>query len=143
MTDVVDRATRSRMMAGIRGRDTKPELVVRKYLHKLGFRYRITPRDLPGHPDIVLPKYRTAVFVHGCFWHRHDNCRFAAVPSTNREFWQAKFKANVARDKRVSDQLESAGWRVIIVWECQVTPARLQLLTEELRSGLRGAGAQP
>ncbi|MGS1015063.1 very short patch repair endonuclease [Rhodanobacter sp. UC4448_H15] len=134
MTDVVDRATRSRMMSGIRGRDTKPEIIVRKYLHARGLRYRIAPKNLPGKPDIVLPKYRTVVFVHGCFWHRHHGCRYAATPASNRDFWQAKFKQNLARDTRVRTQLEKHGWKVLIVWECEVSLGRLQLLVDEIQS---------
>ncbi|MGB5852986.1 MAG: DNA mismatch endonuclease Vsr [Rhodanobacter sp.] len=134
MTDIVDRATRSRMMSGIRGRDTKPEIIVRKYLHARGFRYRIALKDLPGKPDIVLPKHRTVVFVHGCFWHRHPGCRYAATPSSNRDFWQTKFKQNLARDARAQTQLEKHGWKVLIVWECEVSTERLQLLASEIRS---------
>ena len=132
MADVVDRATRSRMMSGIRGRDTKPELAVRKYLHAHGLRYRIASKDLPGKPDIVLPKYRAVVFVHGCFWHRHEGCRFTTTPATNRNFWQRKFDANVARDKRSYEQLASLDWRVIIIWECELTTERLQALLADI-----------
>ncbi|GAA0890282.1 very short patch repair endonuclease [Rhodanobacter soli] len=134
MTDIVDRATRSRMMSGIRGRDTKPEIIVRKYLHAQGLRYRIAPKDLPGKPDIVLPKYHTVVFVHGCFWHRHPGCRYAATPASNRDFWQIKFKQNLARDIRVRSQLAKHGWKVLIVWECEVSTERLQWLVSEIRS---------
>lgn len=133
MTDVVDRATRSRMMSGIRGKDTKPELIVRKYLHRAGLRYRIAPKGLPGRPDIVLPKYDTVVFVHGCFWHRHKNCRFAATPKTNIEFWQSKFDMNVARDKHVTSQLRQAGWHVYVVWSCSITEAKLSALVRRIR----------
>lgn len=134
MTDIVDRATRSRMMSGIRGRDTKPEVMVRKHLHAQGLRYRIAPKSLPGKPDIVLPKYRTVVFVHGCFWHRHHGCRYAATPASNKDFWQIKFEQNLARDARVRSQLAEQGWRVLIVWECEVSTERLQLLVGEIRS---------
>lgn len=134
MADIVDRATRSRMMSGIRGRDTKPELVVRKYLHAHGLRYRIAPKNLPGKPDIVLPKYRTVVFVHGCFWHRHDECRYAATPSTNSSFWQGKFKENVVRDARTNRLLVEAGWRVFVVWECEVTTRKLRWLLKGIHS---------
>lgn len=134
MADIVDRATRSRMMSGIRGRDTKPELVVRKYLHAHGLRYRIAPKDLPGKPDIVLPKYRTVVFVHGCFWHRHPGCKYAATPSTNPDFWQRKFQTNVVRDERIRESLQQAGWRVLIIWECEIAPRRLALLLRRVRS---------
>jgi DNA mismatch endonuclease (patch repair protein) len=122
------------MMSGIRGRDTKPEIIVRKYLHARGLRYRIAPKNLPGKPDIVLPKYRTVVFVHGCFWHRHHGCRYAATPASNRDFWQAKFKQNLARDTLVRTQLEKHGWKVLIVWECEVSLGRLQLLVDEIQS---------
>lgn len=133
MADVVDRATRSRMMSGIRGRDTKPELTVRKYLHAHGLRYRIAQKSLPGKPDIVLAKYRTAVFVHGCFWHRHDGCRYATTPATNPDFWQRKFDVSVARDKRVCQQLANLGWNTIVVWECELTTGSLQELVADIR----------
>lgn len=118
MTDIVDKQTRSRMMAGIRGKDTSPELALRRALHALGFRFRLHSRTLPGRPDLVFPKYRAAVFVHGCFWHRHAGCRYATSPSTRPEFWHAKFESNVSRDRKVRSRLVEAGWRVAIVWEC-------------------------
>lgn len=142
MTDVVDRATRSRMMSGIRGRDTKPEVMVRKYLHRRGFRYRIASNKLPGRPDIVLPKYRTAIFVHGCFWHRHPGCRYAAMPSTRKQFWQDKFRQNVARDKRVIRELEELGWRVVVVWECSIGTATLNELAEEITHGTKNGAPE-
>lgn len=119
MTDVVDALTRSRMMSGIRGRDTLPELTVRRALHSAGLRYRVDVRSLPGRPDIVFPSRLVAIFVHGCFWHRHQGCRFATTPATRPEFWQTKFAQNVARDERVRRQLEAAGWAVVTVWECE------------------------
>lgn len=134
MADVVDRATRSRMMSGIRGRDTKLELVVRKYLHAHGLRYRIAPKDLPGKPDIVLPKYRTVVFVHGCFWHRHEGCRYATTPATNPDFWQNKFGENIARDERVNNLLIEAGWRIFLIWECEIAPRKLRWLLKNIRA---------
>lgn len=137
MADAVDRATRSRMMAGIRGRDTNPELVVRKYLHAHGLRYRVAATNLPGKPDITLPRYGAVVFVHGCFWHRHPGCRFAAMPSTNVEFWQNKFGANVVRDKQVSKLLTDAGWRVFVIWECEVSAQKLRKLLAEIRKHTR------
>lgn len=118
MVDVVDQATRSRMMSGIRGKNTRPEMVVRQFLHAHGFRYRLHARNLPGSPDIVLPKWMVAVFVHGCFWHRHQGCRFTTTPGSNAERWQTKFEENVARDRRDIRQLVSTGWAVIILWEC-------------------------
>lgn len=108
------------MMSRIRGSDTKPELAVRRWLHRRGYRFRLHRRDLPGRPDIVLPSLRTVVQVHGCFWHRHQGCRLAYTPKTNVYKWQSKFEENVARDKRDVEALAELGWRVIIVWECEV-----------------------
>ena len=124
MVDVVDKATRSRMMAGIHGKDTKPELIVRSFLHRTGLRFRLHAK-LPGKPDIVFPKYRTVVFVHGCFWHRHEGCRHATTPANNAAFWQEKFAANVRRDATVKQKLEELGWRVLIIWSCELDESRL------------------
>lgn len=118
MADIVDSQTRSRMMAGIRGKDTQPELVLRRALHGHGFRYRLHARDVAGRPDLVLKKYRAIIFVHGCFWHRHENCRLATTPATRPEFWADKFAANVARDRAVQESLLAEGWRVATIWEC-------------------------
>jgi len=118
VTDIVDQQTRSRMMAGIRAKDTKPELALRRALHARGFRFRLHSKKVHGRPDIVLPKYRAVVFVHGCFWHRHEGCRYTTTPSTRQEFWQAKFTANIARDAAVRGRLLEDGWRVATVWEC-------------------------
>lgn len=120
MSDIVDAATRSRMMSGIRGRDTKPELVVRRFLHRQGFRFRLHDKRLPGRPDVVLPKHRTVIEVRGCFWHSHRGCRYAAKPKTNAPFWEAKLRGNVERDARNTAALEAAGWRVLVIWECEV-----------------------
>ncbi len=111
---------RSWNMSRISGRNTKPELEVRHLLHRLGYRFRLHRHDLPGTPDIVLPKYRTVIFVHGCFWHRHADCRYAYMPKSNVDFWNKKFSANVKRDAKVHRSLEQAGWQVVIVWECQL-----------------------
>jgi DNA mismatch endonuclease, patch repair protein len=108
-------------MSRIRGKDTKPELTVRRLIHSLGFRFRLHRRDLPGAPDIVLPRLRRVIFVHGCFWHRHAGCRFAYNPKTNREFWQTKFDANVARDVRSLRSLRARGWSAEVVWECELS----------------------
>lgn len=118
MVDVVAPEVRSRMMASIRGRDTRPEIVVRRHLHALGFRYRLHQKDMPGTPDIVLPKYRAAIFVHGCFWHGHPGCRFATVPATRTQFWKSKISANQMRDSAAAFMLLESGWRVATVWEC-------------------------
>jgi len=118
MVDVVDRSTRSRMMSGIRSKNTSPELKLRRALHRLGFRYRLHRRDLPGTPDIVLPKWKAIVEVQGCFWHRHTGCALAAEPDDPTGRWAAKFKANVERDARNRLQLEKLGWRTLLVWEC-------------------------
>lgn len=134
MADIVDRKTRSRMMAGIRGADTRPEIAVRSFLHRRGFRFRLRARELPGRPDIVLPKYGAVVFVHGCFWHRHPNCRFAYVPKTRRAFWLDKFAENVERDRAVARRLRDLEWRVFVVWECEITEARLLRMCEKIRS---------
>ena len=118
MPDIVDRATRSRMMAAIGSRNSVPEVVLRQTLHARGLRYRLHDRTLPGTPDLVFPRFRAVCFVHGCFWHRHSGCRFATTPATREEFWEAKFRANVERDRRNQGDLLESGWRVAIVWEC-------------------------
>jgi DNA mismatch endonuclease (patch repair protein) len=120
VADVVDAATRSRMMSGIRGKDTKPEMEVRRALHAAGFRFRLHRRDLPGAPDVVLPGLRAAIFVHGCFWHMHKGCRYSKIPSTRAEFWKAKLEGNAKRDRLAKRELLAAGWRVLVVWECTV-----------------------
>lgn len=120
MADIVDRKTRSRMMSGIRGKNTRPELVLRRALHALGLRYRLHAPGLPGRPDIVLAKHHAVIQIQGCFWHRHDACEFATSPSSNVEFWNAKFEGTVRRDKRNLAALRQLGWRVAIVWECEI-----------------------
>ena len=119
MTDIVDPATRSRMMAGIRNRDTAPERAVRRELYGLGIRYRLHNGKLPGRPDIVIGRLRTVIFVHGCYWHRHPGCRLAYTPKSNVEFWLAKLEGNAARDARNQDRLTELGWQVIVIWECE------------------------
>lgn len=118
MADVVDKSTRSRMMSGIRGKDTKPEKVIRSALHSAGFRYRVHASDLPGKPDLVFPKYKAVLLVHGCFWHRHPGCWWSTTPSSNSEFWSAKFAQNIQRDAQNILNLRKLGWRVAVVWEC-------------------------
>lgn len=107
-------------MSKISGKETKPEIKVRKYLFSKGFRYRKNNKNLPGKPDITLPKYKTVIFVHGCFWHNHEGCKAAALPQANREFWENKLRGNAARDRAVQEKLRNAGWRVIVVWQCQI-----------------------
>ncbi|MGN6120550.1 MAG: very short patch repair endonuclease [Rhodanobacter sp.] len=124
--DIVDRSTRSRMMSGIRGKDTKPELLIRRGLHALGYRYRLHHPGLPGRPDLVLARHKAVVFVHGCFWHGHD-CSLFRLPSTRTNFWKDKIRGNHERDDCAVANLMSQGWRVAVVWEC----------------ALRGAGARP
>lgn len=105
-------------MSGIRAKDTRPEMLVRRELHRLGFRFRLHDPRLPGKPDLVLRKHSAVIFVHGCYWHRHEGCRYATTPATRREFWLTKFEANVQRDRREQESLRAAGWRVFVVWEC-------------------------
>lgn len=118
MADIVSPEKRSRMMAGIRGKNTRPEMIVRRTLFSAGYRYRLYRKDLPGTPDIVLPKYRCVIFVNGCFWHGHENCRLFRLPKSNTEFWRAKIEGNIARNRQKYDALAERGWRIIIVWEC-------------------------
>ena len=122
MADIVTRHVRSRMMAKIRNRDTNPELVLRHKLHQAGFRYRLHVKNLPGTPDIVLPKHRAAIFVHGCFWHGH-NCKLFRWPASRQDFWRAKITGNRLRDARARELLLEAGWRVLTVWECALKRA--------------------
>lgn len=117
--DPLTKAQRSAMMARIGPRDTAPERVVRSALHKRGYRFRLHSRELPGTPDIVLPKYRAVIYVHGCFWHRHTGCRYATTPGTNKTFWAAKFAANVMRDRRTLRAVRRLGWTPLVVWECE------------------------
>ena len=131
MTDIVNSQRRSEMMSRIRGRDTAPELAVRRIAHKLGLRFRLHRKDLPGRPDLIFPKHRLAVFVHGCFWHRHDGCRYAYTPKSRTAFWTHKFTDNIARDRRNEKTLLDLGWRVLIIWECETRDA------ENIRQKLR------
>ncbi|MCP8939921.1 very short patch repair endonuclease [Alsobacter sp. SYSU M60028] len=114
---MIDQQTRSRMMAGIRGKDTRPELAIRKALHALGFRYRLHARDIPGRPDMAFPRYRAVIFVHGCFWHGHD-CALFRLPGTRTEFWAGKIAGNRTRDAKVAAELDTARWRHLTIWEC-------------------------
>ena len=131
MTDKLSPERRSWNMSRIKSRNTGPELIVRSALHRLGYRFRLHRRDLPGSPDIVLPRHRTVIFVHGCFWHRHRGCRQTTTPRTRTEFWKEKFAANVERDKKKTRQLEKLGWRVVVIWGCETSDPEM-LATEIL-----------
>lgn len=137
MADVVDKQTRSRMMSGIRGKNTKPELRLRKALHAEGFRYVLHDRRLPGRPDIVLPRWNAVIEVHGCFWHRHEGCRYTTTPATRSEFWAKKFAANIARDRRNLEKLQKAGWRTAVIWECWLREKEINELTNRISSWIR------
>lgn len=119
MTDIVSPEKRSEMMSRIQGRNTAPEIAVRSLLHRMGYRFRLHRRDLPGRPDVVLPKHHVVVFVHGCFWHRHSGCRFAYTPKTRKKFWKEKFEGNIERDRKVQRELRKQDWKVVVVWECE------------------------
>ncbi len=120
MADSHTRKQRSYNMSRIHGKDTKPEEIVRHYLFSRGLRYRKNDRRYPGSPDIVLPRYNAIIFVNGCFWHRHKNCKYATIPKTNTEFWKTKFENNISRDKKNYSNLKKSGWNVLIVWECEL-----------------------
>ena len=111
---------RSRNMSAIKSKNTKPEIKVRKILHSMGYRFRLHRKDLPGSPDIVLPKYKTIIFVHGCFWHRHENCKYASTPKTRPAFWESKFNENIKRDRTNQNNLIKLGWKVLVIWECEL-----------------------
>ena len=146
MTDVFSEEKRSYVMSCVSSKDTKPEKIVRSFLHRAGFRFRLHARDLPGKPDVVLPKHKTAIFVHGCFWHRHPGCKRATTPKTRREFWMEKFKKNVRRDNLNQKKLKELGWEVIVVWACKLEKIKsreealqnlVRTLTQFPRSGSR------
>ena len=110
---------RSRNMSSIKSKNTKPEIAVRKLLHSMGYRFRLHGKYLPGSPDIVLPKYKTVIFVHGCFWHRHKDCKYATTPKTREEFWNNKFRSNVERDLEIQENIKNIEWRSVVIWECE------------------------
>lgn len=135
MADIVSSEQRSKNMAAIHSKNTRPEIYLRKLLFTEGYRYRIAEKSIPGHPDIFLRKYNTAIFVHGCFWHRHLGCKYAYMPKSRVEFWKKKFDDNIRRDKNVINELDAAGIRVIIVWECTIR--RMQKSEDEKYRVLR------
>ena len=110
---------RARNMSAIKSKNTKPEIAVRKLLHSMGYRFRLHRKDLPGSPDIVLPKYKTVIFVHGCFWHRHENCKYASTPKTRKEFWNKKFTENKKRDLEIQEKIKNLDWKSVVIWECE------------------------
>lgn len=132
--DIVSRERRSAMMAAIASRNTMPELAVRRAAHRLGLRFRLHRRDLPGSPDLVFPGRRTALFVHGCYWHRHNGCKYAYTPKSNVEFWLNKLQTNVARDIRTKQELEDGGWNVVVIWECETKDDKVivEILTRQI-----------
>jgi len=138
MADVHNKATRSYNMSRIKGKDTKPEMLVRKFLHAQGFRYRLHVKNLPGKPDIVLPKYKTVIFIHGCFWHGHEHCKYYVIPKTRTEWWVNKINSNIANDTKAVAALKEEGWKIITLWECQLKPKQaaksLELVVSRLRS---------
>lgn len=136
MTDRISAEKRSWNMSRIRGKDTKIEVLVRSWLFSRGFRFRKNDRRYPGTPDIVLPKYRTVVFINGCFWHRHEGCRYATTPKTRTDFWTKKFERNVENDRIHRAQLEEMGWNVIVIWECELKKDRFEETMQKLESEL-------
>lgn len=142
MTDVLTPEQRQFNMSRIRGKDTKPEMLIRRGLHARGLRYRLHDRSLPGRPDLVFPKYRTAVFIHGCFWHAHG-CSLSKLPATRQDFWQAKLGANAARDRKAVDALRAGGWRVLVIWECALRGSARQkesVVLERAATFIEGTG---
>lgn len=132
MSDVHDKETRSYNMSRISGKDTKPEMIVRKFLHSNGFRFRLHVKDLPGKPDIVLPKYNTIIFVHGCYWHAHEGCKYFKIPKTRTEWWKNKLYSNKERDEGNIKELKEIGWKVIVIWECKLKPDIFQETLEHV-----------
>jgi len=137
MTDVHNKKTRSYNMSRIKGKNTKPEMLVRKFLHKNGFRYRVNYSKLPGKPDIVLPKYKTVIFINGCFWHGHKGCKFFVVPKTRTEWWKEKINGTIERDKIKIKELEKMGWNIKTLWECELNPEKRTKTLEDLLVFLR------
>ena len=139
MADIISEEKRSWNMSRIRGKDTKPELAVRSLLHKMGYRFRLHRRDLPGKPDIVLKKYSTVIFVHGCFWHRHKDCKYAYMPKSRVKFWKEKFAGTIKRDREHQRQLKELGWEVHVIWECETKDMnRLIKMTNKISQEING-----
>ena len=121
-------------MSHVKGKNTKPEIMVRKFLFEHGYRYRLHRKDLPGKPDIVLPKYKTAIFINGCFWHGHKDCKYFTLPETNSEFWRSKIDSNIKRDKESHEELSKLGWKVIDIWQCNLKKDKVQTLENLIKS---------
>lgn len=137
MADVHTRAQRSYNMSRIKGKNTKPEMLVRRFLHSQGYRYRLHAKNLPGKPDIVLPKYKTVIFVHGCFWHGHQGCKYYVVPKTKTDWWLNKINGNIANDHKKKLAIQELGWRVITLWECDLKPAFIEQSLSKLITQIR------
>ena len=133
--DTISKEHRSWNMSRIQGKNTKPEIVVRKLLHSMGYRFRLHRKDLPGKPDIVLPKYKTVIFVNGCFWHRHEGCKYAYHPKSRIEFWENKFKGTILRDQNAYIELEKLGWKVVVMWECEIKDVErvIEIINEKIK----------
>lgn len=139
MADKVRKKVRSRNMSAIKGKNTKPEMIVRRFLHHKGYRFRLHRKDLSGKPDITLARYKTVIFVHGCFWHQHSNCKNAVMPKTHVSFWEDKLNGNIVRDKKNTLLLQGKGWQVLTIWECEVTSeSNMEKLTEKIRNNNEG-----
>ena len=139
MSDTHSKEVRSYNMSRIRSGNTRPELLVRQYLHSKGFRYRLHNKNLPGRPDLVLKKYNSVIFVHGCFWHSHENCKYSNLPKSNRSYWESKLKRNKERDKITNNKLKALGWRVLTVWECELRRDKREPTLRQLKENiLRG-----
>ena len=138
MADVHSKEVRSFNMSRIKGKDTKPEMLVRRYLHANGFRYRLHVKDMPGKPDIVLPKYKTVIFVHGCFWHGHKNCKYFVIPKTRTDWWLNKINGNIANDVNAAKALQEDGWRIIIIWECDLKTTKVEKTLKKLTEKISG-----
>lgn len=127
MSDVFSNEKRSWIMGRVRGRDTKPEILVRSFIHRMGYRFRVHRRDLPGNPDIILPRHGKVVFVHGCFWHGHEGCPRSKRPTSNEKFWNRKLNSNIERDSRFQEELRQMGWKVLVIWECETRSSEVLL----------------
>jgi DNA mismatch endonuclease, patch repair protein len=136
MADVHDKKTRSYNMSRIRAKDTKPEMLVRRFLHAQGFRYKLHDKTLPGKPDLVLPKYKTVIFIHGCFWHGHEGCRYYVIPKTRTDWWLSKISTNKTNDSKAEQKLMKEQWKIIILWECDLKPATAEKTLNTLRKVL-------